>query len=100
MATTGTNNPTGSSENYKVNNIYDLAGNMWDITMERMNSDYRAMRGGAHNYGYGSGGCRLAMGGRSTSVYWTTMGSNTLSKPENGSDNMVASRASLIINVD
>lgn len=26
--------PTGSTERHKANNIYDLAGNMWEVTME------------------------------------------------------------------
>ena len=37
--------PTGSTEYTKANNIYDLAGNIWDWTMEGGNY-YRASRGG------------------------------------------------------
>jgi hypothetical protein len=38
---------TGSNENYKVKNIYDMAGNLWEWTMETYNSDRRVVRGGS-----------------------------------------------------
>ena len=38
--------PTGSAEYTKVNNIYDLAGNVWDWTMDAYNTSYRVYRGG------------------------------------------------------
>ena len=41
---------TGSSENWKANNIYDLAGNVSEWTQEANDTGYRALRGG--NYGY------------------------------------------------
>lgn len=37
---------TGSSETYKKNNIYDLAGNLWEWTMDAYSSD-RLVRGGS-----------------------------------------------------
>ena len=37
---------TGASENYKVNNIYDLAGNVREWTMESYGKVYRVARGG------------------------------------------------------
>ena len=37
---------TGSSENWKANNIYDLAGNVWEWTQEADDTNYRAGRGG------------------------------------------------------
>ena len=37
---------TGSSENWKANNIYDLAGNCWEWTQEAFSTHYRASRGG------------------------------------------------------
>ena len=40
---------TGYSESWKANNIYDLAGNVWDLTMEAYDSEYRIPRG--CNYG-------------------------------------------------
>ena len=40
---------TGSSENYKVNNIYDLAGNVYEWTMESSYTNYRVYRGGIYN---------------------------------------------------
>lgn len=39
---------TGSSESYKTNNIYDLAGNVSEITTEQYNGAY-VLRGAAHN---------------------------------------------------
>ena len=44
--------PTGSAEYTKANNIYDLAGNVRDWTMEAISTGYRVYRGG--NY-YGNG---------------------------------------------
>ncbi len=47
-----TNNPAkcGSSDNYRVNNIYDLAGNVGEWTMEAESTDNRVYRGGDYNY--------------------------------------------------
>ena len=41
---------TGSSENWKANNIYDLAGNCWEWTQEASSTMYRAYRGSYYNY--------------------------------------------------
>ena len=38
--------PTGSAEYTKANNIYDLAGNVRDWTMEAFSTSYRVYRGG------------------------------------------------------
>ena len=38
--------PAGSSEYTKANNIYDLAGNVWDWTLEASSTDDRGLRGG------------------------------------------------------
>ena len=38
--------PTGSTEYTKANNIYDLAGNVYDWTMEAYSTSYRVSRGG------------------------------------------------------
>ena len=43
---------TGSNDNYKTNNIYDLAGNCTEWTQEAGVTGYRACRGGS----YGNGG--------------------------------------------
>ena len=43
--------PTGSTEYTKANNIYDLVGNVGDLTMEASGTDYRASRGGYYYYG-------------------------------------------------
>ena len=70
--------PTGSSDYTKANNIYDLAGNVYEWTMEAYGIDIRNLRGGSYSvtgsygpasnrlgYGtYGSGslyGCRAAL---------------------------------------
>ena len=46
--------PTGSAEYTKANNIYDLAGNVRDWTMEAGSTYYRVSRGGGYYYyGYG-----------------------------------------------
>ena len=37
---------TGSVEEYAVNNIYNMAGNVWDWTIEAIFTDYRVTRGG------------------------------------------------------
>ena len=37
-ATKSTKALTGASESYKVNNIYDLAGNVWELTTEKYNN--------------------------------------------------------------
>ena len=43
---------TGSSENWKANNIYDLAGNCWEWTQEADSTNDRALRGGYYrNFG-------------------------------------------------
>ena len=41
--------PTGSTEYTKANNIYDLAGNMYDWTLEAYSTNYRVDRGGGFN---------------------------------------------------
>ena len=41
--------PTGSTDYTKANNIYDLAGNVWDWTMETYSTSSRVCRGGHCN---------------------------------------------------
>ena len=43
---------TGCSEYTKVNNIYDLAGNSAELTLECFSSKYRIARGGRYNTSY------------------------------------------------
>ena len=45
--------PSGSTEYTKANNIYDMAGNVWDWTLEGYGSGGRRCRGGSY-YGNGS----------------------------------------------
>ena len=42
--------PTGSTEYTKANNIYDLAGNVYDWTMEALPNSNRILRGGYYKY--------------------------------------------------
>ena len=52
-STSSTIIPTGSTERNKANNIYDLAGNMYEWTMESYVNNYRYCRGGNFiNKGY------------------------------------------------
>ncbi|MDR2654452.1 MAG: leucine-rich repeat protein [Oscillospiraceae bacterium] len=41
--------PTGSYEESKINNIFDLGGNVWEWTMESKSGIYRINRGGSYN---------------------------------------------------
>ena len=41
--------PTGSNDAYAINNIYDMAGNVFDWTIEANNTDVRVNRGGDYN---------------------------------------------------
>lgn len=43
--------PTGSAEYTKTNNIYDMAGNVWEWTTEAYSTYYRVYRGGYYNSG-------------------------------------------------
>ena len=45
----GEKQETGSSENWKANNIYDLAGNCYEWTQEADSADGRAIRGGFYD---------------------------------------------------
>lgn len=50
-----TANNTGSVSTYQARNIYDLAGNVWEWTMEAYSTSRRVSRGGGY-YDGGSGG--------------------------------------------
>ncbi|MCI8587626.1 MAG: SUMF1/EgtB/PvdO family nonheme iron enzyme, partial [Clostridia bacterium] len=54
VSNNGTMIPTGSTEYTNANNIYDLAGNVWEWTMEASGGAYRNCRGGRY-YSTGSG---------------------------------------------
>ena len=42
--------PTGSNSAYAVNNIYDMAGNVWDWTIEAYYTNMHVIRGGGYGY--------------------------------------------------
>ena len=42
--------PTGSNSSYSVNNIYDMAGNVYDWTIEANYTGDRVLRGGGYGY--------------------------------------------------
>lgn len=44
--------PSGTEENDKINNIYDLEGNLQEWTLEANSSDFRVLRGGDCSYSY------------------------------------------------
>ena len=45
----GTKRTAGFNENWKVKNIYDLAGNVWELTSEASSSNF-IFRGGSYSY--------------------------------------------------
>ena len=45
----GSKQPTGTNDAWQANNIYDLAGNVWDWTIEANTTVYRVDRGGGYN---------------------------------------------------
>lgn len=47
---TGVKQPTGNSETWKANNIYDMAGNVYDWTIEANYTYSRVLRGGSFYY--------------------------------------------------
>lgn len=65
--------PAGSAEYTKANNVYDMAGNVWDWTTEAGSTSFRVYRGGYYNvsgngypasyrgYGYPNYGCRSVL---------------------------------------
>ena len=46
----GNRRPTGYNEAWKANNIYDLAGNVMDWTMEASYTYFRVLRGGYYSF--------------------------------------------------
>ena len=68
---------TGFSENWKANNIYDFAGNCWELTQEADNTHYRASRGG----GYVNDGSNCPASVRSDLGYPTSTDSYGGSRP-------------------
>ncbi len=42
---------TGSRDEYRVKNIYDLAGNVWEWTLEASSNNIRTVRGGGYDIG-------------------------------------------------
>ena len=46
---TNTRIPAGSAEYTKANNVYDMAGNVWEWTTEAFSTDNRVYRGGSYD---------------------------------------------------
>ena len=70
-----TNNPskTGVNENYKIKNIYDLAGNVFEWTMETYSLNIPVRRGGDYgSEGNGAPCSKRTITGNSTYVYSNT----------------------------
>ncbi len=49
-ATNNTSRTTGSEENDKIKNVYDLLGNSYEWTLEASYSNYRVYRGGGYDF--------------------------------------------------
>ena len=73
----GSKQNTGFSESWKANNIYDFAGNCWELTQEAVNTRNRARGGG----GYSSGGSDYPASGRGLSNPADTANRNVGSRP-------------------
>ncbi len=69
---TNTRIPAGSAEYTKINNIYDMAGNVYDWTTEAYSTYYRVCRGGYYN----DNGSSSPMADRGNSSYPSYSSSN------------------------
>ena len=65
---------TGSNENYKINNIYDLAGNLFEWTLEATPSNNRTIRGGS--FALAHSGSKHPVSFRSNSVTSNDLANN------------------------
>lgn len=58
---------SGTSEYWKANNIYDLAGNLWELTQENLSNKWIVTRGGYYNCG--ANGYPVASRDRASETY-------------------------------
>ena len=77
--------PTGSDENYKINNIYDMAGNVGEWTMEILKNEYAEYRVVRGYYLYNATGIIAPAGSRNY-------------EPISSSQTVIGTRAALFIN--
>ena len=77
--------PTGSDENYKINNIYDMAGNVGEWTMEILKNEYAEYRVVRGYYLYNATGIISPAGSRNY-------------EPISSSQTVIGTRAALFIN--
>lgn len=52
QSTRGTRIPAGSAEYTKANNVYDMAGNVFEWTTEAYSTNGRVYRGGSYDFSY------------------------------------------------
>ncbi len=65
----GSKQNTGFSESWKANNIYDFAGNCYELTQEAYSTRYRACRGGVYDGNGSNTPVSYRVGGNPTNTF-------------------------------
>ena len=65
----GSKQNTGFSESWKANNIYDFAGNCYELTQEAYSTRYRACRGGLYDSNGSNTPVSYRVGGNPTNTF-------------------------------